>query len=523
MSAAENKAIFLSYASQDAEAARRICDALRASGVEVWFDQSELVGGDAWDQKIRRQIKECALFVPVISAATQARTEGYFRLEWRLADQRTHLMAKGRPFLMPVVIDETRDAEAHVPDSFLDVQWTRLPDGEKPEKFCARVKKLLGGSNAEVGPVADRAPSHRPGLRRNPVKRAPWLVPTTVGIALIAALAVWRPWRSTNVSVLPPPPVSSAALSPARALVAKARALFEPTTPSRDDFALAENFCQQALKLDENDAEVWATYAELSSFYFRGGYDTSPERHELARVQAERAVKLAPRSFEARFAKASYLRGLDGPALAEAEKILRELAAENPGDGRVLIALGKVIWGALGPGRNLARGDEALAVFARAEKVASVHAEAAGQRGWLLFNLERYPEAEAAIDDSLRLEPSGILMGLKVEMAMWRGDLATAEASLARLPADVLQLDNAVGAAAELWLLAREPDKCLATLSAFTRDYLSSNSYIGSVDGLRGDAYQLAGKTEAARNARQTALRVVDRRIGDQPGLPVPG
>jgi TIR domain len=38
------KAVFLSYASQDAEAAKRICEALRAGGIEVWFDQSELRG-----------------------------------------------------------------------------------------------------------------------------------------------------------------------------------------------------------------------------------------------------------------------------------------------------------------------------------------------------------------------------------------------------------------------------------------------------------------------------------------------
>ena len=57
---ASSKAVFLSYASQDAEAARHVAEALRAAGVEVWFDQSELVGGDAWDAKIRRQIKECA-------------------------------------------------------------------------------------------------------------------------------------------------------------------------------------------------------------------------------------------------------------------------------------------------------------------------------------------------------------------------------------------------------------------------------------------------------------------------------
>ena len=52
----ETKAVFLSYASQDAEAARRIRDVLGAAGVEVWFDQSELVGGDAWDRKDRKSV-----------------------------------------------------------------------------------------------------------------------------------------------------------------------------------------------------------------------------------------------------------------------------------------------------------------------------------------------------------------------------------------------------------------------------------------------------------------------------------
>ena len=68
-----SKAVFLSYASEDAEAAQRICEAPRAAGIEVWFDKSALSGGDAWDASIRRQIKDCALFIPIISANTQAR------------------------------------------------------------------------------------------------------------------------------------------------------------------------------------------------------------------------------------------------------------------------------------------------------------------------------------------------------------------------------------------------------------------------------------------------------------------
>src|SRR4029077_9772362 len=111
-----HRAVFLSYASQDAEAAKRICEALRAAGVEVWFDQSELRGGDAWDQKIRKQIKDCALFIPIISANTQSRLEGYFRREWKLAEDRSHLMAKGKPFIVPATIDGITDRGAQVPD-----------------------------------------------------------------------------------------------------------------------------------------------------------------------------------------------------------------------------------------------------------------------------------------------------------------------------------------------------------------------------------------------------------------------
>jgi len=83
-----------------------------------------LRGGDVWDRQIRRQIHDCALFVPIISTTTQARLEGYFRREWKLAVDRTHEMADGKRLLLPVVIDDTNDQEAEVPESFQAVQWT---------------------------------------------------------------------------------------------------------------------------------------------------------------------------------------------------------------------------------------------------------------------------------------------------------------------------------------------------------------------------------------------------------------
>ena len=146
------QAVFLSYASEDSGAAQRICERLRAAGIEVWFDQSELRGGDAWDAAIRRQIKTCALFIPVISANAHARVEGYFRFEWKLAVDRSHFLAPDQPFLLPVVIDGTAQTDERIPERFRELQWTRLTGGEITPAFVERVQRLASAEAIETGP-----------------------------------------------------------------------------------------------------------------------------------------------------------------------------------------------------------------------------------------------------------------------------------------------------------------------------------------------------------------------------------
>ena len=148
MSEAPPKAVFLSYASQDADAVSRVRDGLEAAGIEVWFDQSELRGGDAWDAAIRKRIKECVLFVPVVSPATDARDEGYFRLEWKLAVDRSHLFAGDKPFLLPVTLDGASQQRARVPDRFHEVQWSRVAQLEEIAAFAEHVAGLLNATAA---------------------------------------------------------------------------------------------------------------------------------------------------------------------------------------------------------------------------------------------------------------------------------------------------------------------------------------------------------------------------------------
>jgi TolB-like protein/tetratricopeptide (TPR) repeat protein len=219
-------AVFLSYASQDAEAAQRICEALRAAGIEVFLDQSELRGGDAWDHKIRHEIHDCALFIPIVSQHTQERLEGYFRHEWNLAIERTHHMAQQKPFLVPVVVDSTRDQEAFVPDAFRAVQWTRLLGGETSPAFVERIKRLLSPERSPLSAVSGAPPAIREPVRAS--RRSTPVVLAIVAVCVVAALALllaykfWIPQHATPETpgrgAIPPtafnPPPHSIAVLP---------------------------------------------------------------------------------------------------------------------------------------------------------------------------------------------------------------------------------------------------------------------------------------------------------------------
>ena len=209
------RAVFLSYASEDARAAERICTTLRAAGIEVWFDRSELRGGDAWDNAIRRQIKNCALFIPLISTNSHARSEGYFRLEWKLAVDRSHLMAADRAFLVPVVIDGTPDTDDRIPERFREVQWMRLPDGETPPAFVEHISRLLSlphgardaarsaPDNLKTAPAepSQSAPA-TPAVRRS---KLPLVAMVGLGVLIVVAVIAWGMLRphGNSAAVVP--------------------------------------------------------------------------------------------------------------------------------------------------------------------------------------------------------------------------------------------------------------------------------------------------------------------------------
>lgn len=135
--------IFISYAHEDEAAAKRLRDFLDEAGLDVWLDKRRLGAGDDYGENIRRNIKNCSFFVPIISTNAERRLEGYFRREWKLAEDRSLGIAEGVPFIIPVAVDDISDQSAAVPDRFRQLHWTRLPGGEGDPEFGMRMVKLM--------------------------------------------------------------------------------------------------------------------------------------------------------------------------------------------------------------------------------------------------------------------------------------------------------------------------------------------------------------------------------------------
>ena len=138
-----DSAVFVSYAREDLAAVQKLKSGLDAAGVATWFDLERLESGDDYDRKIQRNIARCSYFIPIVSATTERRLEGYFRREWSYALDRARNIAEGALFILPVSIDDTDAGAAHVPDRFKALHFTRLPGGEVSPEFAQRLKDLL--------------------------------------------------------------------------------------------------------------------------------------------------------------------------------------------------------------------------------------------------------------------------------------------------------------------------------------------------------------------------------------------
>lgn len=141
-------AVFLSYSRSDKAAANTLFAGLRRDGIPAWYDAG-LTGGDVWEEKIRRNIDSCGVFVPLVSMQALSRAKSEFRAEWLQAvnlDKRN--FGTGETIIVPVLVDD-EDAvlrapqDFDLPKEFASAQMFHCPRGEPSRGLVDSLRERL--------------------------------------------------------------------------------------------------------------------------------------------------------------------------------------------------------------------------------------------------------------------------------------------------------------------------------------------------------------------------------------------
>ena len=138
--------VFVSYASEDKEAAFTLALGLHNAGIPVWLDKRRLETGTDWETALRRAIKQrAALFLSLISSTTEGFTadEGSARFVMKERQWAAERHEPGLVFYVPVLITPGTSTQQHEPEVFRRLQCAKLPEGKVSPDFIARIAACM--------------------------------------------------------------------------------------------------------------------------------------------------------------------------------------------------------------------------------------------------------------------------------------------------------------------------------------------------------------------------------------------
>jgi hypothetical protein len=126
--------VFLSYAREDVDAARRLYDILMEAGIDVWFDRVSLRPGEQWKTAISKAIRNSRYFVALLSS-TSTTKRGYVQKEIREALNVLDEYPEEEIYVVPVRLDECMPTHKRL----ADLNWVDLfPSWEQGQSKLLR-------------------------------------------------------------------------------------------------------------------------------------------------------------------------------------------------------------------------------------------------------------------------------------------------------------------------------------------------------------------------------------------------
>ena len=134
--------VFLSYAREDFERVKRLCEAFTQAGIDVWFDEQALEPGEEYKEIIRQAIEKCVFFLPCVSRyALRGPIRRFVRFEWTRAIEEADFRPSDPPFLQPIILDDTAPDSELLPPAFRKRHVVRWPSGDPPPADLIQLTK----------------------------------------------------------------------------------------------------------------------------------------------------------------------------------------------------------------------------------------------------------------------------------------------------------------------------------------------------------------------------------------------
>lgn len=100
-----SKKIFISYASEDHEKARRLYKELKYLGHKPWLDKESLFPGQNWETVILEEIRNCDFFLVLLSLSA-TKKKGFINKEIKEALNILEQLPESHIFTIPIRLDE---------------------------------------------------------------------------------------------------------------------------------------------------------------------------------------------------------------------------------------------------------------------------------------------------------------------------------------------------------------------------------------------------------------------------------
>jgi TolB-like protein/Flp pilus assembly protein TadD len=267
----------------------------------------------------------------------------------------------------------------------------------------------------------------------------------------------------------------------------------------------------EAVRLDPNFALAYAMLSRAHSSLYQGGFDVTPERLDLARQAANRALELQPDLPEGHLALGYYHywghRAYD-QALAE----FREVERLQPNNTDVQEALGYML-------RRQGRLEESAKRLRRAFVLDPRNSSLATNIGSTYTMLRQYQLAQDYFELSITLDPEQAVpyVDLGVNVRLWKGETARARTYLQAAPTntgDALALETD-------WIdqniYERRFEEALRRIEALPRAVVRNQEQVYPRALLKGQVLHLLGRDPEARQSYEEARRLLAEELQQHP------